>query len=82
MTFVGTGEGTSRRQPRPASSPTIQPKSRSRRFASASERNGPTGFAGAWKAGSLGSTTTWVTTVTTKRRSPFRLRLLSSSCCR
>ncbi|MHC4306252.1 MAG: hypothetical protein ACYSW2_17505, partial [Planctomycetota bacterium] len=28
MTFVGTGEGTSRRQPRPASSPTIQPKSR------------------------------------------------------
>ena len=46
ITFCGIGEGTTRRQPRPASSRTDQPNSFSRRFASCSLRKGPTGLLG------------------------------------
>ena len=49
---IGSGEGTTRRQPRPASSCTDQPSSSRRRIASASSMNEPIGFDGLWKAGS------------------------------
>ncbi len=61
----GTGDATTRRQPRPASSATAQPSSCSRRRASASSMKEPIGFDGAWNAGSLRSTRVWVMTVAT-----------------
>ena len=61
----GEGDGTSRRQPRPASSLTFQPSVSRRRSASSRARNGPIGLLGSWNAGSASSTTTCVTTVTT-----------------
>ena len=61
---LGLGEATQRRQPRPASSMTQLPR---RRISSASfsVMNVPMGLEGFWKAGSAGSTSTWVRTVAT-----------------
>ena len=52
MTFLGVGEGTTRRQPRPASSTTFQPNFSRRSSASSFSRKGPTGLVGLSKAGS------------------------------
>ena len=66
----GSGDGTTRRHPRSASSTTCHPSSSRRRFASSSVRNEPIGFVGWANAGSSGSTSTWVTTDATSRRMP------------
>ncbi len=62
------GEGTTRRQPRPESSVTDQPRASARRRARPSEKKGPIGLVGFPNAGSSASTTTWVTTAATARR--------------
>ena len=53
----GRGDGTVRRQPRPASSMIVHPRAFWRARAVASFRNDPMGFVGCLKASSAGSTT-------------------------
>ena len=69
-TSIGTGEATTLRQPRPASSTTSHPRAWASRFARPAEKNGPIGFVGVVKPGSPRSTTTWVTTAATARSWP------------
>ncbi len=74
-TRLGTGEATTRRQPRPESSTRSQP-SRSRwDWACSAFMKEPMGLLGLAKAGSLASTSTWVTTVAAVS---FMLRCLNS----
>ena len=65
---TGSGEGTTRRQPRPSSSATVQPRAAARRSASSRSRNGPIGLVGRENAGSAGSTVTWVTSAAGRTR--------------
>ncbi len=74
---IGSGEGTTLRQPRPASSFTDQPSWSRRRIASGSSMNEPIGFDGAWKAGSSRETSTWVTTATAWRSTSSRWKSFS-----
>ncbi len=60
MTLRGSGEGTTRRYPRPESGWTTQPRLAASRCASPASKNGPIGLAGDPNAGSAGSTVTWV----------------------
>ena len=64
-TSTGSGEATTRRQPRPASSTTSQPMSSARPWASAWSINPPIGLDGFLNAGSFRSTRTCVMTVAT-----------------
>src|SRR5439155_1653006 len=61
----GSGEATTRRKPRPASSRTTQSRSAASLPATSSARNGPMGLVGFRKAGSEDLTSTWVTISTT-----------------
>ena len=72
----GLGEGTTRRQPRPASSLTTQPCSAASFFARASSMWEPIGLLGSWKAGSAKSTRVSVTTATGSRLIPRFLNSL------
>jgi hypothetical protein len=64
MMRIGSGEATTRRQPRPASSRTAQPSWSRRRIAVASSMNEPIGLEGLANAGSSRATSTCVITVT------------------
>ena len=79
MISRGIGEGTTQRQPRPASSFTRQPSSASRLRAVASSMKDPIGFAGSENAASSSSTRTCVTTVATERCIPRALNSFSSA---
>ena len=61
MGAIGRGEGTTRRYPRPASSVMAHPRRAWRAAASERLKNGPIGLVGSARAGSAGSTSTWVT---------------------
>jgi hypothetical protein len=63
----GWGEGTTRRQPRPASSLTVQPCAAASFLAVASSICEPIGFVGSENAGSSASTSVSVTTATGSR---------------
>ena len=65
MISIGSGDGTTLRQPRFASSAIAQPSSSACCRASDSLMNGPMGLVGLSKLGSSGSTTTCVTMATT-----------------
>src|SRR5215831_9916428 len=78
--LVGSGEGTTRRKPRPESGWTTQPRAAASRCASPAPKNGPIGL-----AGSAGLTVTWVTTATAapgprKALTALAIRLPSSPC--
>ena len=72
---TGSGDGTTRRTPGPSGA-SAHPRPRARRTPSAGPYTGPTGLVGWAKAGSAGSTTTWVSSVA--RRSGHISR---PSCC-
>ncbi len=63
-TLAGSGEGTTRRKPRPESGCTVHPRVAASRSASSRAKNGPIGLAGTLKAGSVELTVTWVTSAT------------------
>src|SRR5215471_6272422 len=82
---VGSGEGTTRRKPRPESGWTTQPRAAARCCASPAVKNGPIGLDGAANAGSAGLTMTWVTTATAapgprRALTALAIRLPSSPC--
>jgi hypothetical protein len=77
----GRGDGTTRRQPRPASSATAHPSSRSRRRASASSMNPPMGFEGEANAGSSRSTSVCEMIVATFFFSARWYSSFCSACC-
>ncbi len=79
--LFGSGEATTRRQPRPASSTMSHPSAR-RSAALSASMNDPIGFDGLWKAGSAPSTSTWVTMLTTRFGTPMRRRSFCRFCCR
>ena len=74
------GEGTTRRQPRPESSVTDQPRASARRRARPSEKKGPIGLVGFPNAGSSASTTTWVTTAATAGARSAATRASPTAC--
>ena len=78
--FTGMGDGTTRRQPRPASSATFQPSASACERAVASSMNEPIGLLGFWKAGSFRSTRVWVMTVAVCFWIPSRRNSLRSAC--
>jgi hypothetical protein len=79
-TSTGSGDATTRRQPRPESSATDQPRAEASRRARPSEKNGPIGLVGRANAGSSASTTTWVITAATDRGIP-RVASVSPIAC-
>src|SRR5215213_11418676 len=77
---IGSGEGTTRRQPRPASSRITQPWPSMRRRASVSSKKLPIGLEGERNAGSPASTRVRVTTVTVRRATRAWRKALSRHC--
>ena len=78
-TARGFGDGTTLRQPRPASSTIVQPDVFWRTSARSLEKKGPIGFDGFRNAGSAASTSTCVMIVTTCFRNPARGSSLSNA---